>query len=294
MLLKSHYILCVICICLAFNLLFAQEKPSVVWHPVKEGEWTRIYLKNSPFPHSSRLNGHAYKDLVFTFAVNYSDSSAIIFIPKGYKTINAQNDIIIHFHGWNNEVLNVMHDFNMLPQLYKSGKNAILVLVQGPKNAMDSAGGKLEERNGLKRFVSEILDDLKADNKILTNNLGQLIISAHSGGYRPAILGLVNGGLQKNIKEIFLFDAFYDLTDNLVPWLKADKENKLRSIYTDHLAAEHRAFVMLSAVNGLTYNNVLTPETKIFLDFTRVCHDCVIEGNFEKWLSASSLNDIDR
>ena len=280
---------------IVFNVLaIAQEKNELVWHTVKEGEWSRLYLNNSPFPHSSRIDDYHYKSLVFTYRINYSDSSAIVFIPEGYKTKNGLNDMIVHFHGWNNEVLNVMHTFNLLPQLYNSGKNVILILAQGPKNAMDSAGGKIEEKNGLKKFINEILSDLYQDKKITTDKLGQLIISAHSGGYRPAILGLANGGLQKNVKEIFLFDAFYDLTDKLIPWLKEDKDNKLRSIYTDHLAPEHREFLKLISVHGLTYNNVLKPDTKIMLKYTRVCHDCVMEGTFEEWLKASSLSDIDR
>lgn len=142
---------------LAISFVWAQDKSSVLWHTVDEGEWTRVYLKNSLFPHESRKENYTYKSLVFTPKVNYSDSSAIVFMPKGYKTINGVNDILVHFHGWNNEVLNVMHDFNILGQLYKSKKNAILVLAQGPKNAMDSAGGKMEDRNGLKKYLSEIL-----------------------------------------------------------------------------------------------------------------------------------------
>lgn len=288
---KTHRF--IVMVLIVSHVLFAQDKPSIVWHQVNEGEWTRLYLKNSPFPHPSRQSGHTYKNLRFTYAVNYSDSSAIVFLPKGYKTLNEQNDLIVHFHGWNNEVLNVMHNFNMLPQLYNSHKNAILILAQGPKNAMDSAGGKIEERNGLKRFIQEILNILKDDKKIANNKIGQIIISAHNGGYRPAILGLVNGGLEKNVKELFLFNAFYDLTDLIIPWLKMDKDHRLRSIYTESLAPEHREFLKLLYENGLRYNNVLKPDTKIMLQFSRACEDCLIENNFEKWLKNSPLEDIE-
>ena len=288
---RTHLLMMVVL--LISHILFAQDEPSIVWHKVDEGDWTRLYLKNSLFPHPSRISGHTYKGLRFNYAVNYSDSSAIVFLPRGYKTLNNVNNVIVHFHGWNNEVLNVMHNFNMLPQVYHSGKNVILILAQGPKNAMDSAGGKIEERNGLKRFILEILTTLKEDNRITTNTIGQVIISAHNGGYRPAILGLVNGGLEKNIKELYLFDAFYDLTENIIPWLKLDKDNKLRSVYTESLAPEHRDFLKILYENGLRYNNVLTPETKIMLQFSRACHDCIVEDNFELWLKNSPLEDIE-
>jgi len=288
---RTHRLLMVVLI--LSHILFAQDESSIVWHHVDEGDWTRLYLKNSLFPHPSRKEGHTYKNLRFTYAVNYSDSSAIVFLPKGYKTLNKLNDVIVHFHGWNNEVLNVMHNFNILPQLYRSRKNAILILAQGPKNAMDSAGGKIEERNGLKKFIQEILNTLTQENVIGTNTIGQVILSAHDGGYRPAILGLVNGGLEKNIKELYLFDAFYDLTENIIPWLKLDKDNKLRSIYTESLAPEHRDFLKILSENGLRYNNVLEPETKIMLQFSRACHDCIVEDNFELWLENSPLEDIE-
>jgi len=286
---RTHRLLMVL---LVFShILIAQDEPSIVWHKVDEGDWTRLYLKNSLFPHPSRETGHTYKGLRFTYAVNYSDSSAIVFLPEGYKTLNNVNDVIVHFHGWNNEVLNVMHNFNILPQLYRSGKNAILILAQGPKNAMDSAGGKIEERNGLKKLIQETLSTLQSDGKITTNVIGDVILSAHDGGYRPAILGLVNGGLENKIKELYLFDAFYDLTENIIPWLKLDKDNKLRSIYTESLAPEHRDFLKILYENGLRYNNVLTPETKIMLQFSKACHDCIVEDNFELWLKNSPLED---
>jgi len=291
---KSVTISLVIFIVVLFQQLFAQDKPSVVWHGVDEGEWTKLYLKNSLFPHSSRKGTYTYKHLVFTKSVNYSDSSAVVFIPLNYETVLGYNDVIVHFHGWNNEAVNVMHDFDLLKQLFRSEKNAILVIAQGPKNAMDSAGGKIEERNGLKKYIREILSKLRDDNKITTNRIGQLIISAHSGGYRPAILGLENGGLRKNIKEIFLFDSFYDLTEKIVPWLKADKDNRLRTIYTEDLAPKHQDFVKLISANGMIYNNVLAKEVKIIIKGSKLCHDCIMDENFERLLKISLLNDIDR
>ena len=291
---KALTISIVLTIIVLSHQLIAQDKPSVVWHELNEGAWTKLYLKNSLFPHSSRQGTFTYKDLVFTRSANYSDSSAVVFIPTGYKTELGYNDVIVHFHGWNNEAVNVMHDFNLLKQLFRSEKNAILVIAQGPKNAMDSSGGKIEERNGLKKFINEILTKLKDEQKIRSSRLGQLIISAHSGGYRPAILGLANGGLRKNINEIFLFDSFYDLTEKIIPWLKIDKDNRLRTIYTEDLAPKHQDFVKLLSANGMTYNNVFAKDVKIIIKSSKLCHDCVMDDNFEKLLKISLLNDINR
>lgn len=285
-----------IILCFLFSRPHAQTVDAAVvsWHPVSGGQWARIYLKNSPFPHPSRRYGHRYKNIFFSYNTSYADSSAIVFIPDGYKPIRKLNNVVVHFHGWNNEVMNVMYKFNLIPQFVKSHKNAILILAQGPKNAMDSSGGKMEDKDGLKKFLYEALLNLRTQKKITSAALGHVIISAHSGGYRPAILGLVKGGLPLHVKEIFLFDAFYDLTDLLIPWLKSDSDHRLRSIFTAHLAPEHRHFVRMLALQHLRYENILNRNTQIYLKFTTVCHDCVMDGTFEKWLKVSILEDIER
>ncbi len=187
-----------------------------------------------------------------------------------------------------------MHDFKLVEQLFKSKKNAILIIAQGPKNAYDSAGGKIEERDGLKKYVRETLQKLKKEKVIATSWLGRVILSAHNGGYRPAILGLVNGGIKKNIKEIYLFDSFYDLTENIVPWLKAEGANRLRSIYTEDLVPNHQDFLKLLSANGMVYDNILNKDVKVILKYSKACHDCIMDENFENLLKISFLNNIKR
>lgn len=273
----------------------AQDYDKSVWHSVPEGKWTRLYLRNSLFPHDSRTAGYYYRDRVFKKETHYNDSSAIIFIPEGYKPTQAgYNNVIVHFHGWDNAVLNVMHSFKMLPQLYNSEKSAILIFAQGPKYAMDSGGGKLEDRYGLKKYLQEILIKLHKEKKVRTTWIGDIVLSAHSGGYRPALKCLVNGGLRKNIKAVFLFDAFYDLTENLIPWLKDNPENQLRSIFTEHLVPEHRNFLRILTINNLIYTTQPSSRANITIQYTRVCHECVVENTFEQWLKLTDLENIDR
>jgi hypothetical protein len=268
------------------------ERPfrtGVDWTSFPSGEWARIFSNNAPFPHPSRKDGYQYKEKFFPYDPHYSDSSVIVVIPKGFHEVDNAVDLIIHFHGWNNDVLNVMEQFNMVQQLVASKKNAILVFAQGPYRASDSGGGKMEDEGGFKRMVVEILQILKAEGRIKNTTVGKIIISAHSGGYRPAILSLVRGKLDKHVKEIFLFDAFYDLTDQLIPWLRKDKQNRLRSIYTEHLAQEHQNFIANLIKENLTYSEQLDPAAQIVLSPTEVCHDCMIENNFQLWLGGSGL-----
>ncbi|OQX95435.1 hypothetical protein B6I21_05430 [candidate division KSB1 bacterium 4572_119] len=264
---------------------------STDWNSFPGGEWTKVALRNSPYPHFSRENGYQYKEKMFPVDPHYSDSSAVIIIPDGFNETEDGTNLIVHFHGWNNDVLKVMEKFNMIQQLIRSQKNAILVLAQGPYRASDSGGGKMEDDGGLKRYVKEILELLQNEKRIQTIKLNKLIITAHSGGYRPAILSVANGGLQSQINEVYLFDAFYALTDQLIPWLTINKKNKLRSIYTDHLALEHKEFRRLLKKEGLKFSDKFSRKNQISLIHTNAGHSEVIEGTFFEWLKGSCLEE---
>jgi hypothetical protein len=278
----------------------AQERPGVAevaWQRTPDYAWARLFLRHAPFPHPSRDNGHTYQEnaadstakRIFPRHPHYDDSTAIVVIPKGYHLAGGANDLIIHFHGWWNEVDSVMKTFGLAEQLIASRRNAILVLAQGPYRAPDSRGGKMEDEGGLRRFAEEILQILKTEKKIAHDKIGRVILSAHSGGYRPTAFAVANGGLSEHIRELFLFDAFYAHYDKFVPWLKQNKKNHLRSIYTEHLAAEHQNFMAMLKKEKLKYTDQLSPDARIVLMAAAVCHNCVMEENFRKWLEVSCL-----
>ncbi len=264
---------------------------SVDWSGFPGGEWARVMLNRGLFPHKDRKDGHTYKDRFFPADPHYSDSSAVIIIPDGFHEPHNAVDFVIHFHGWNNDVLKVMEKFNMVQQLVASNKNAILVLAQGPYRSQDSHGGKMEDPDGLKHFIEEIIHILKQENRIAHGTIGKVIISAHSGGYRPAIFSVERGGLQEHIAGVFLFDAFYGETERLIPWLKMDDMHRLRSIYTEHLKNRHMEFIELLQKNGLKYSTDCDPLGRIMLCYTESEHNKVIKGTFVSWLKDSCLAD---
>lgn len=277
------------------------ERPfatSVDWNAFPGGEWARVFLRNAPYPHPSRQEGWHYQENFFPRDPHYVDSSAVIVIPEGFEPHQGAVDLIVHFHGWNNDDLGVLEQFRLPQQLAASHKNAILVLAQGPWHAQDSGGGKMEDEGGFKRMVEEILSVLRAERRIPGEaRLGRVIVSAHSGGYRPAIYAVSRGGLQKEISEVYLFDAFYALTEELIPWLKADKHHLLRSVYTDHLAGEHAAFKALLKENHLAWQEAPNGSIRaqpakgkrVILEPATECHSCVIFHRFQRWLESSSL-----
>ena len=189
---------------------------------------------SAPFPHPDRANGHTYKGQLYPAKDNYSDNTVALFIPRGFRETGSI-DFIIHFHGWNNTVGGTLTTFHLVEQLAASCKNAILVIPEGPHNAPDSSGGKLEDADGFKRFIAEVVATLRARAGFTTKDfsVGRIILSGHSGGYRVIAGILDRGGLPKNADEVWLFDALYGRTDSFLAW--ADRTHgRLLNIYTDH------------------------------------------------------------
>ena len=100
-------------------------------------------------------NGHTYHGKFYSAKEHYSDSTVAIFIPKGFHT-SGPVDFVVHFHGWNNSVASSLKEYKLIEQMAASDKNAMLVVPEGPRDAPDSFGGKLEDPEGFKRFMDDV------------------------------------------------------------------------------------------------------------------------------------------
>lgn len=187
---------------------------------------------SAPFPHPARAAGHTYRQKLYSAGDHYSDSTVAIFVPNGFRA-TAHVDLVVHFHGWNNTVSGTVAGFRLIEQFVASRRNAVLVVPEGPRNAPDSFGGKLEGPDGFHNFVKELLHSLQHSAGFATNlAAGQIILSGHSGGYRVISAILDRGGLSANVKEVWLFDALYAETDKFLKWWDRHS-GRLINIYTD-------------------------------------------------------------
>ncbi|MBM2841221.1 MAG: hypothetical protein HW412_1749 [Bacteroidetes bacterium] len=174
-----------------------------------------------------------------------------------------------------NDNMGVLEQYEMPQALAAERINALLVVPQGPYRARDSFGGKMEDEGGLKRLIEDVLVAMKGENVIKTAKLDKLILSAHSGGYRPAAFCLDRGGLNDHITDVFLFDAFYGNHDFFRRWLSTG-HGKLFAAYTDHLAGEHKDFMN---------ETIGDPLSRINFSRTSVDHDQVVHEFLGDWLS---------
>ncbi len=139
---------------------------------------------------------------------------------------------MVHIHGWRAALEELLEKFKLVDQFRASGRNAVLVVPQGPLRAPDSFGGKLEDRDGLRRLLTEALAVLREHGVTGLADIGRVILSGRSSGYHAIAAMLDRGGLPDSIREVYLFDGLYGETDRYLAWLKGGG-GKLINIYTD-------------------------------------------------------------
>lgn len=247
----------------------------VDWNAFPGGRWAIYRSPAAPFPHKERMNGFRASDgTLYPFHPHYSDDSVVVVVPSGFKERESGANLIVHFHGHMNDNTGVLEQYGMPQAVIAAKINALLVLPQGPYRARDSFGGKMEDEGGLKGLVEDVLQTMREERVLKNAQLNNLVISAHSGGYRPAAFALERGGLSDRISDVFLFDAFYAQQDYFLNWLNRER-GSLYAAYTQHLAAEHTAFARRLGQDLLNRVSI-TP--------TAVEHDKVIQAFFESWL----------
>ena len=99
----------------------------------------------------------------------------------------------------------------------------------------DSFGGKLEDPDGFKRFMAEVVETLRQKSALKKKDfaLGQIVLSGHSGGYQVISAIVDRGGLTDHVREVWLFDALYAQTDKFLAWIDRH-QGRFIDIYTEH------------------------------------------------------------
>ncbi|MSU23078.1 MAG: hypothetical protein EXS32_04560 [Opitutus sp.] len=284
---------------------FARAAPGLEETYAAHGHLILAPFASAPFPHPVRAEGHTYQGILYSAKEHYSDRTVALFIPKGFRE-GGRVDFVVHFHGWNNSVAGTLGTFHLIEQLVASGKNAVLVVPEGPRNAPDSFGGKLEDADGFKRFMDEVVATLR-DRGVLHKSpkdfsVGRIILSGHSGGYHVIASILDRGGLAKNADEVWLFDALYGQTDSYLNW--ADRTHgRLLNIYTDHGGTKDESEKLQSRLLARGTKIYTTEETALASDkrktsqfvfiHTDLAHDDVVaqRNEFTLFLKTSALAD---
>ncbi len=286
------------------NLLFAAVKPKTPFTALekkyaKMGSLIIAPMKYAPFPHALRDSGYTYEGEFYPKKGHYDDNTVVIFFPHHYR-IADKVDLVFHFHGWRNRVDSVLATFQLVEQFVQAKRNAILVIPQGPKNAPDSFFGKLEEPNGFKLLVDEILRNLMFVGLTESVIPGDIILSGHSGGYRVISYILLHGGYTDNIKEVYLFDALYGQTEKYAYWLDHYR-GRFIDVYTENGGTKSESLNLMQDLTawGIPYFSVKEPEltddmlkgNRLLFIYSPLEHNAVLyqTQNFYRFLNSSSL-----
>jgi hypothetical protein len=262
----------------------------------KYGTVLRLSIKNTLFPDSLRHTGHQYNGKAYPFNPHYNDSTVLVFIPSYFKA-GKKTDCVVHFHGWYANADSVVRKFQLIEQFYEAKRNAILIIPQGPKNAPDSYGGKLEKQGVFKLFIEEILGELNSRNITPSVSTGNLVISGHSGAYRVMAYILLHGGL--TIQEVYMFDGLYGQLEKFGHWITQGK-GRFINIYTKDGGTFNTTKDFITDLKGwqipffatdepqLTDN--LLKNNRILMIYTPLTHNEVIhkERQLYRYLKTSS------
>lgn len=285
----------------AFTTTVPQNNDTSVWQQSASGETLLHAFPHAPYPHSSRSTGYVYDGKTFSAIDHYSDSTVGLFIPAGYQTSESA-DFVVHLHGWSNHVSNVLDKYRLREQFAESGVNAILLVPQGPKDATDSGGGKLEMDPGaFKSLMEEVSEFLVHQGKLHTRTIGKIVLSTHSGGYAVTSAILDHGGLTNHITDVLLFDSAYGGLDRFAAWKSGGRNRRLVSIFTQHLAPENYTLITMLQKRHAPFvarmepeitEDALAPRSALFFHTRDIEHDKIMQKKsyFALFLKTSGLS----
>jgi hypothetical protein len=287
---------------LAATSVGSAEKPLDAYAPY--GQLMVTQFVSAPFPHPSRAQGHQWGHDFFPAEKHYRDRTVAVFIPKGFRA-GRRVDFVVHFHGWGNHVSAVLDQHQLIEQLVESRRNAVLVVPQGPRDASDSFGGKLEDPGGFRRFMDETMATLRlrAGRAFRGAQIGRIILSGHSGGYHAIAFILAQGGLTDHVREVWLFDGFYGQTEKFVDWFE-HQPGRFVNLYTDRGGTKEETEKLMADLRAkgtpfLARNDAeATPEdlrtNRLVFLHTEVPHANVVQTGkaFCRFLKTSCLDEI--
>ena len=277
------------CLCFVYFLLLAQIYS-------QQGKIIRFSSANAMFPDSARLHGHEYNGKKYEAKTHYADSSVLIYVPD-YFSDKGKINLVYWFHGWGNNIDSACFQFQLLEQFQSSQRNAIFIFPEGPKNAPDSYGGKLENPEVFQNLTKEVIAKLRENSVIKKNSVFQIndysiSLAGHSGAYR-VISKIIN---KTQISEVILFDALYGGNFDYLQWL-SNPENRFINIYTKDGGTFENSQLILSKLTDSLHvpvlsvfedeiNEILLVANRKLFIFSKVGHNEVITHslNWERFL----------
>ncbi len=166
-----------------------------------------------------------------------AENSVLVFVPKGLPFL-AKTDMIVHFQGEMAHADSSEKTTNLIKQFSDAKRPAIFVLPNVAKNAAENFGGQLGAPSAFRNFIVEMLDSLAKTGRVTAP--GNIITSCFGGGHRVMAHILVQGGMENEIKEAWVFDGLFGELDKFEQFAKP-AGRRLLNFYTPTGGAKEKS-----------------------------------------------------
>lgn len=149
--------------------------------------------------------------------------NAWVYVPRAFDRASPTLHIAVVFHGWQNCIASyvsprgtgcltgALHTGYDIPaQVERSGIRSLVVVPQLAYEVKSSEGGPIAEPGGLRRFVTELVEESLAPivGAHRYADVDRVALIASSGGWQSLMPALTQGGVDA-IRDVYLLDAYY-------------------------------------------------------------------------------------
>lgn len=251
--------------------------PEATWTEDEWGWRAVVALPSAPFPYGS---------------APYDDPSVLLFAPH-HLSDQGEIGVVTHLHGHNATLSEVVAAQHLVEQQALSGRDAVLIVPQGPEEAADGDFGRLDTEGGHAALVRDALSVLYRDGLITRPDAGEQVVTSHSGGYLCTSYILEQGGLE--VSAVHLFDSLYARASVYEDF--AASGGVFRSVYTssggtydDNVALAERLWEQGVPISE-TLDDESLDNSDVTIAYTSASHSgCVTDSRlYARWLASSGL-----
>lgn len=225
-------------------------------------------------------------------ATSWDDKTVIIAVPSGFSDF-AGVPVVTHLHGHNATITATAAAQYLVEQHTLSGRNAVLVLPQGPEQAASGDFGQLMDADGHADLIRDVVAVLYREGIVDWPEIGEQVLTSHSGGYQATAAIVRNGGLQ--IDSVHLFDSLYGESATFRGF--ADEGGRLISNYTSAGGTVDTNTALRTQLtnDGLSVASAYSDDDlsayTTIIGFSPATHGrCMVDGRaYARWLAFSGL-----
>ena len=191
-----------------------------------------------------------------TFELRHLDHStgqhktpdAVVYIPNGFDP-HKPVKLVIYNHGLETNAHSAFQQ-SLAKQMNGADSNTIMIVPEWqskPDSRISPSNDKFHEQQFFRKMLTEIMSKTPPLRNLKIDDISNIGIITHSGGYQAAMSEMYKNGLYNKVTSLTLLDSLYNpiafdrwMEDNIVDLAYGRKQ--LQVVYTDHLSHESIGF----------------------------------------------------